>query len=154
MGVEVNRDNIWLNFDATNRADAIHAICRRLHEQNKTTDFNGLYSDIIRRERVVSTFAGHDTAIPHVISSHVDHPVFCFIRVSNSDLTWHGDSEKVTFIIFSAIPDNGDLAHIREQHSQVFAAIAQLLHTPEATNRWKTTNDEQLICDDLNHAFR
>lgn len=154
MSIEVHHDNIWLDFAATSRADAIHSICNTLHQKNKTTDLNGLYADIIRRECMVSTFAGHDTAIPHVISSHVDEPVLCFIRVNNSDFTWHGDSEKVTFIIFSAIPANKNTFDGREQHSRLFAAVAQLLHTPEVTNRWKTTTDAQLICDDFNHALR
>ena len=66
---------------------------------------------------------------------------------------WHGDSEKVRFVFFCAVPQSPELTSMREQQSEVFAGIAQLIHTPEITNRWKLTDSTQVICNDLNRSF-
>lgn len=153
VSVKITPDNIWLDVSAANRAELIHTICCKLHEEGKTNDFNALYADVIRRERLVSTFAGQDTAIPHVITPHINEPVLRFVRVSDPDFTWHGDSEKVRFVFFCAVPQSPELTSMREQQSEVFAGIAQLIHTPEITNRWKLTDSTQVICNDLNRSF-
>lgn len=153
MAIVTKWEAVWLDFPGSSREEALHNICNRLHDLKKTEDPAALYEDVIKREELVSTFAGHDTAIPHVITPHINEAVLCFVRAEDSDLTWHGSSETVSFVIFSAVPDSADASGIRAEQSQIFGAIAQLIRTPEVLERWKFARDPDVIRRDLDHAF-
>ena len=106
MAIEIDREAIWLDFPGSSREEIIRNICFKLQDLGKTDHPQELYNDILEREKLVSTFAGHDTAIPHVVTDHIKGPALCFVRAADPELTWHGDSENVTFVVFSAVPKN------------------------------------------------
>ena len=119
----------------------------------KTQNPSALYNDIIKRENVVSTFAGQHTAIPHTISQHINEPVLCFVRVANDDFTWNGKDEDVRIIFLLSAPTQDDLQILRESQSYVFSSVAQLMSQTEILDLWLTTDNEQLILDSLQKAF-
>jgi PTS system fructose-specific IIA component len=149
----ITRDTILLNLQARSKHDAIRSLCGHLFILNKTENPSLLYQDIIKREQVVSTFAGSRTAIPHTITRHIAEPVLCFARISNEDLTWDGNDESVRFVLLLAAPAQEDLTQLRQSQSYVFSAIAQLISEGDALEIWETTRDEQVILDNLNNAF-
>ena len=153
MAIKVERESIWLDFPGTAREEIIQNICFKLKDIGKTDDPSGLYQDIMEREGLVSTFAGHDTAIPHVVTNHINGPALCFIRVADPDLTWHGNSETVTFVVFSAVPKGEAAATIRAEQSQIFGALALLIRTPDVTSVWKVAKDAEVIQKSLNFTL-
>jgi len=149
----ITKDTILLNLDAVNKEDAVHKICAHLFLLKKTQDPSLLYRDIIKREDVVSTFAGQHTAIPHTISEYIAEPVLCFARLKNEDFTWNGKDEDVRIIFLLSAPTQDDLQKLRQSQSYVFSSVAQLMGRPEIMDLWLTTNDEQAILDSLRSAF-
>jgi len=149
----ITKETILLNFEADSKIDAVHKICAHLFMLKKTQNPSLLYLDIVKREEVVSTFAGTHTAIPHTISEHVSEPVLCFVRLKNDDFTWNGDDEDVRFIFLFSAPENDDLKKLRQSQSYIFSSIAELLSQPDMVELWQTTDDKQAILDSLNKAF-
>ncbi|MCE2596829.1 PTS sugar transporter subunit IIA [Motilimonas cestriensis] len=150
----ISQQTILLDFAADSKTDALYKICAHLFLMRKTQNPAGLYDDIIKREAIVSTFAGQHTAIPHVISSHVSEPVLCFVRLSNQDFVWNDNDEDVRIIFFLSVPEQKDLKQLRESQSHVFSSIAQLMQDTHIMDLWLTTNDEQVILDSLKTAFQ
>jgi PTS system fructose-specific IIA component len=146
-------DTILLDLDAESKTDAVHKICAHLFMLKKTQDPSLLYADIIKREDVVSTFAGTRTAIPHAITKHIVEPVLFFARVANEDFTWNGNDEDVRFIFLLAAPAQEDLKKLRESQSYVFSSVAQLLSKPDVVERWLTTYSKQDVLESLNETF-
>jgi PTS system fructose-specific IIA component len=149
----ITKETILLDFEADSKTDAVHKICAHLFLLKKTQNPSSLYIDIIKREEVVSTFAGTHTAIPHTISEHVTEPVLCFARLKDDDFTWNGDDEDVRFIFLLSAPAQDDLKKLRQSQSYIFSSVAQLLSQPETVEQWMTTNDTQVILDSLQNAF-
>ncbi|WP_316858916.1 PTS sugar transporter subunit IIA [uncultured Cohaesibacter sp.] len=153
MTIKVDREAIWLDFPGSTREEIIQGICLKLRELGKTADAESLLGDVMHREELVSTFAGHGTAIPHVVTKHICAPVLCFVRAADPDLTWHGSSESVVFVAFCAVPENEGTSAIRADQSRIFSALAHLIRTPVVTDRWKATSDAAVIQEDLNQAL-
>lgn len=149
----ITKETILLDLEAESKADALHRICAHLFLLKKTQDPSGLYCDIIKREEVVSTFAGTHTAIPHTISEYVDSPVLCFARLNDDDFTWNGKDEDVRFIFLLSAPKKDDLKKLRQSQSYVFSSIAQLLGQSQIVDLWMTTDDKQVVLDSLLQAF-
>ncbi|WP_196159873.1 PTS sugar transporter subunit IIA [Reinekea sp. G2M2-21] len=149
----ITHETILLDLKADTKADALHKICAHLFMLKKTQNPSALYNDIIKREDVVSTFAGQHTAIPHTISQHINEPVLCFVRLANEDFTWNGKDEDVRIIFLLSAPAQDDLQKLRESQSYVFSSVAQLMGRTEIVDLWLTTQDEQAILDSLQQAF-
>lgn len=149
----ITEETILLDFDADSKTDAVHKICAHLFLLKKTQNPSSLYLDIIKREEVVSTFAGTHTAIPHTISEHVFEPVLCFARLKDDDFTWNGEDEDVRFIFLLSAPAQDDLKKLRQSQSYIFSSVAQLLSQPTTVEQWMTTNDKQVILNSLHQAF-
>lgn len=149
----ITKETILLNLDAENKCDVIHSICGHLFIKNKTDNPSLLYQDIIKREKVVSTFAGCLTAIPHAITKYISEPTLCFARIRNDDFTWDGNDQDVRFVFLFSAPAQGELKQLRQSQSYVFSSIAQLISDTETLDLWATATDEQVILDSLSDAF-
>lgn len=149
----IKKELILLDLEASSREDVIHIISSQMFLLRRTTEPALLHADIMRREEVVSTFAGSFTAIPHTITKYITEPTLCFARISNDDFTWSGIGEDVRFVFFLAVPEEGDLKTLRESQSHIFTAVAQLIGRMDILDFWKTTQDKQAILDGLNQAF-
>ncbi len=150
----ITNETILLNLDASSKTDALHQICAHLFLKKRTQDPSHLFEDIVKREEIVSTFAGSQTAIPHTISEFVTEPVLSFARVNNEDFTWNGKDENVRFIFLLAAPKQDDLKRLRQSQSYVFSSIAQLISHHETLNLWAQATEQHIILDSLNQAFR
>lgn len=150
----ITRETILLNLNVKSKQDAIRSICGHLFVLGKTENPASLYQDIIKREQVVSTFAGSQTAIPHVITKQVSEPVLCFARIRNEDFTWDGNDQTVRFVLLLAAPEQDDLTQLRQSQSYVFSAVAELISNSDALEIWNTATDEQVILDNINNAFK
>lgn len=149
MEIAITPDRIWLNMLANNRGELIHAICQRLAEQTLTNDVEGLYHDVLAREQLVSTFAGHGCAIPHVVTPHISEPVMVFARTVTHSLPWQDASEPVRFVFFCAVPNSQDKA----KYSQWFATIAQWIHQSQIVRSLNEETDASAICQQLNASL-
>jgi PTS system fructose-specific IIA component len=149
----ITKKTILLNLDAESKFDAIRGLCGLLFSLNKTENPALLYQDIIKREEVVSTFAGTQTAIPHAITKHISEPTLCFARISNDDFTWDGKDEKVRFVFLLSAPAQDDLKKLRQSQSYVFSSVAQLISRADTLELWDSATDAQVILDSLNTAF-
>ena len=149
----ITKETILLDLDATSKTDALHKICGHLFMVKKTQNPFLLFDDITKRESVVSTFAGMNTAIPHTISKHIEEPVLCFARIKSEEFTWDGNDEFVRFIFLLSAPDKGDLRKLRQSQSYVFSSVAQLISRSETLELWQKATDEQVILESLNNEF-
>jgi PTS system fructose-specific IIA component len=150
----ITEQSILLDFEADSKDEALYGICAQLFLLRKTSNPSGLYKDIIQRENVVSTFAGQHTAIPHVITQHINEPVLCFVRMQNPDFCWNSADEDVRIIFLLAVPPKENLQKLRESQSYVFSSIAQLMNDPKMIECWLTTSEERVILDSLQLAFQ
>jgi PTS system fructose-specific IIA component len=150
----VVKQTILLDLYAKTKLDAIHSLCGHLFMINKTDNPSHLYQDIVEREKIVSTFAGAQTAIPHAITKHVSESFLCFARISNDDFIWNGNDEKVRFILLLSEPAQSDLKKLRQSQSYIYSSIANLISMVETIRLWEAAKDEQVILDCLNNAFK
>lgn len=149
----VTKQAIQLNLEAESKFEVIRSLCGLLFVANKTENPSLLYQDIIKREEMVSTFAGWQTAIPHAITQYISEPALCFARVNNEDFTWNGSDETVRFVFLLCAPVSEDLKKLRQSQSYVFSAVAQLISQAETIELWERATDEQVILDSLCSAF-
>jgi len=150
----ITKETVILDLQADSRTDALYKICAQLFLLKKSQDPNGLYTDIIKREEMVSTFAGQQVAIPHVITLSISEPTLSFIRIKNEDFTWGGDDQNVRIVFLLCVPMRDDLKKLRESQSYVFSSIAHLMGDSEIFDLWLNTNDQQQILDSLKSAFK
>lgn len=147
-------DTVILDLEADTRVDALYNICAQLFLLKKTQNPGCLYADIIKREDVVSTFAGQQVAIPHVITLSILEPTLSFVRIKNEDFTWGGDDQDVRIIFLLCVPMQDDLRKIRQSQSYIFSSIAQLMGDTAIMDLWLTSNDQHLILNSLQSAFQ
>ncbi len=150
----VAKDTVILDLQADNKIDALHNICAQLFLLRKTQNPSGLYADIIKREEVVSTFAGQQIAIPHVITENISEPTLCFVRMGNEHFTWSSDDQNSRIIFLLCVPMQYDLQQLRESQSYVFSSIAQLMGDTAIIDLWLSTNDKQQVLNSLQSAFK
>ncbi|MCB1759634.1 MAG: PTS sugar transporter subunit IIA [Gammaproteobacteria bacterium] len=149
----ITKEAIQLDLDANSKFDVIRSLCGRLFVVNRTENPSSLYQDIIKREEVVSTFAGWQTAIPHAISRHISVPSLCFARVKEDDFSWNSRDEIVRFVFLLCAPISEDMKRLRQSQSYVFSSVAQLIGQAETIELWQQASDEQVILDSLCRAF-
>jgi PTS system fructose-specific IIA component len=150
----ITEDTVIFDLKANDKTDALHSICARLFLLRKTQDPSHLYNNIIERENSVSTFAGQQVAIPHVITKHISEPTLCFVRINNDDFTWSGNDQNVRIIFLLCVPIQDDLQQLRESQSYIFSSIAQLMSDSKIMDLWLTTNEQQKVLDSLQSAFK
>ena len=148
-----HKDMVILDLQVDGKIEALHNICAHLYLHRKTQDPSALYSDIIKHENTITTFAGQQVAIPHVITKYISEPTLCFVRVNNEDFTWSSHDQNVRIIFLLCVPIQHDLQKLRQSQSYIFSSIAQLMGDMKIIDLWLTTNDQQQIVDSLQLAF-
>lgn len=149
----ITKESIQLNLEADSKFDVIRSLCGLLFVEKRTENPSLLFQDIIKREEMVSTFAGWQTAIPHVITKHISEPTLCFARVKDGGVNWNDSDEKVRFVFLFCAPVSEDLKKLRASQSYVFSSVAQLIGQPETIELWERATDEQVILESLCGAF-
>ena len=150
----ITEETVIFNLQAENKADALYNICAHLFLLRKTQDPSALYTDIIKREEIMSTFAGQQVAIPHVITEYISEPTLCFVRIANEDFTWSGHDQNVRIIFLLCVPIQYDIQKLRQSQSYVFSYIAQLMGNPQTIDLWLATNEQREVLNSLQSAFK
>lgn len=150
----ITKSTVILDLQAENKTDALHNICGHLFLLRKTQDPSNLYSDIIKREDTVSTFAGQQVAIPHVITQYISEPTLCFVRIADEDFTWSSHDQNVRIIFLLCVPAQHNLQQLRQSQSYIFSSIAQLMSDTAIIDLWLTTTDQQHVLNSLQLAFK
>lgn len=131
---------VILDLKAKNKEEAIDELAHILHKAGKINDKNGYVSDIMNREKILSTYCGSNIAIPHSVSEVVNEASFAFGR--SQGLIWDEDDDLVNYVIILAIPklkEGEDTVHI-----EMMSAIAELALNEAIREQWakaKTAED-------------
>ncbi len=149
----ITTDMILLDYEATSKEDAIQKICTELFFLKRTDASALLYNDIFAREKIVSTFAGAEIAIPHAISTNIKQVSLYFMRLKKPIL-WNADDEAVRYILLLAVPNGSDLNSLRQEQSYILSSIAQATSQTETINIWHAAKEQIEILNSLKEAFK
>jgi fructose-specific phosphotransferase system IIA component len=132
---------VILDLKAKNKEEAIDELAQILFDSGKIDDKKGYLTDILKREKILSTYCGSNIAIPHSVSSVVNEASFAFGR--STGLTWDEDDDLVNFVIILAIPElkEGEST----VHIEMMSAIAELALDDDIRSQWEKANTIQEI---------
>jgi len=132
---------VILDLKAKNKEEAIDELAQILFDSGKIDHKKGYVADILKREKILSTYCGSNIAIPHSVSSVVNEASFAFGR--STGLTWDEDDDLVNFVIILAIPE------LKEGegtvHIEMMSAIAELALDDDIRSQWEKANTTQEI---------
>ncbi len=92
--------------DVSNRNELIRAIGGHLFALGLTDNPYELCGELLAREKIVSTFAGFNTAIPHTISKYVSEPILTVFYVLSDSFVWSNEFENVKFVFCLVVPES------------------------------------------------
>lgn len=100
-------------------------------------DYQDVLESVLERERMMSTYSGHGTSLPHAKTVKVDGLTYAFAK-SNDGIVW--DDEKVNFIVLTLSPKGQSGPHV------IFLSeIAKLLSNQEVRNELMYASSEDEI---------
>lgn len=132
---------VILDLKAKNKEEAIDELAQVLFDSGKINDKKDYVVDILKREKILSTYCGSNIAIPHSVSSVVNEASFAFGR--SAGLAWDEDDDLVNFVIILAIPqlkEGEDTVHI-----EMMSAIAELALDDGIRSQWEKANTAEEI---------
>lgn len=130
---------INLQLQSTRRTAAIHEVARQLEPNAEVLNFGAFYSELLARERLDTTYIGHDTAVPHARTDHVRRIVVAVGRSDTGIVFENGDKRvKLLFVIGTPKGAPGD-------YLQTVGALCRLVRDPAAR--------EQLLAAESPEAF-
>ena len=118
-----NKGSIVLDLEPADKDKLLKSIIQYLDAKDMIQDFDNALSDVIEREKVMSTGIGNGVAIPHAYTDGVDKLVAAFYRTSTGVdfAALDGGEVDLFFIIL------GPKAS-RRDHIKVLAKISRLLN--------------------------
>jgi len=137
---------VILDLKAKNKKEAIEELAQLLFDNEKINDKSLYITDILKREKILSTYCGSNIAIPHSISSVVKEASFAFGR--SKGLTWDEGDDLVNFVIMLAIPElkeGEDTVHI-----ELMSAIAELALDDKIRSKWVSAQTAEDIIATFN----
>jgi mannitol/fructose-specific phosphotransferase system IIA component (Ntr-type) len=69
-----------LKVQSTKRTAALNEVARLLENHADVTKFPGFYNELLARERLDTTYIGHEIALPHARTEHVQRIVMAVGR--------------------------------------------------------------------------
>lgn len=134
-------ENIFLDFAAENKFDAIRILSEKAKELKLVRDARWLYEVVVAREELISTAIGHGVALLH--PRHL-HPS----KIKTPSILFGRSSEPVDF----DAPDNQPvniffmlLLHNDKQHLFSLSYISKLIMNSEVLEAFSTAKDSQEI---------
>lgn len=114
---------IIMNLKAETKDKAIRELLNLLGTNQKITDKDNIYNEVMTRENIISTGMSHGIAIPHARSSGVNHTQIAIgIKKSGIDFdSMDGEPSKIIILLVSST--NKDDPHIK-----ILAAISASFH--------------------------
>ncbi|MDB4292234.1 PTS sugar transporter subunit IIA [Maribacter sp.] len=132
---------VILDLKAENKEEAIAELAQLLFDKGTIQDKGVFVTDIMTREKMLSTYCGSNIAIPHSISPVVREASFAFGR--SAGLVWDKDDDVVNFVIVLAIPqvkEGEDTVHI-----EMMSAIAEKALDDDIRSQWKKASTAEEI---------
>lgn len=134
-------ENIFLDFTAENKFDAIRILSEKAKELKLVRDARWLYEVVVAREELISTAIGHGVALLH--PRHL-HPS----KIKTPSILFGRSSEPVDF----DAPDNQPvniffmlLLHNDKQHLFSLSYISKLIMNSGVLEAFSTAKDSQEI---------
>lgn len=118
---------IQLDFNASNKADALHQLAELLKKSGRLSNVEDFEKALQKREDQSTTGVGDEIAIPHAQDKSVTEPVIVFAR-QNNGVEWESfDGQPAKLIFMIAAPTGAGDAHLK-----ALAHLSGILMKPEA----------------------
>lgn len=134
-------ENIFLDFSAENKFDAIRILSEKAKELKLVRDARWLYEVVVAREELISTAIGHGVALlhpRHLHPSKIKTPSILFGR-SREPVDFDAPDNKPVNIFFML------LLHNDKQHLFSLSYISKLIMHPEILEEFKAAKDKEEI---------
>jgi mannitol/fructose-specific phosphotransferase system IIA component (Ntr-type) len=128
LGDLIKPDLVLMNFDATDKWEAIESLVDVLVGKGRISDEQRqpILDALIAREGIASTGMENGVALPHASVDILDEAVAC-VAISRDGVPFESADESLaTILILLVIP-----RHRVQQHIRTLAAIARLLNVSE-----------------------
>ncbi|MFM1538839.1 PTS sugar transporter subunit IIA [Helcococcus bovis] len=138
--IAIEKENIFLNLQSTTKEEAIRLAGNKLLEAGYVAD--GYVESMLHREELLTTYMDYGVAIPHgdresqqlIIQSGI-------VFLQFKDGIDFGNGNKAEILIASAGKGNN--------HLRILSGLATLLKKPEIVDLFVSTNDEEVIYNEL-----
>ena len=132
---------ILLDQDFKDKSEALLNLVDILDEKGCLNNKQKYLDSVIEREKILSTYSGHNIAIPHAISKAVEKISYGFCRTNNME--WDKNDDPVKYILILAIPDierKSDNYHI-----DLMSQVASIALEEGVRNIWEKAITEKEI---------
>ena len=132
---------ILLDQDFKDKSEALLNLVDILDEKGCLNNKKKYLDSIIEREKMLSTYCGHNIAIPHAISKAVEKISYGFCRTNSME--WDKNDDPVKYILILAIPNiqrKSDNYHI-----DLMSQVASIALEEGVRNIWEKAITEKEI---------
>lgn len=140
--VDVLKENmVFLNFEASNKEEAIDKFVDSLAKVGTIKDVNVLKDALLEREKLGSTGIGNGIALPHARSSAIKDLTVAFFRSEKGfDFKAIEDNEpvKLVFLLLAPVSAGGP-------YLKLLAQISRLLRSEDFRNSLLKAKDEAAV---------
>lgn len=131
----ITEETVVLDLQATDKADAIRQLGRRLQAAGRVTDLEGFLADVDAREAQMATGMPGGVGIPHARSEHVTVPTLGLGKIAGGvDFGAADGPADLVFLI--AAPAGGG-----SEHLTILAALARRLMRPGFKEKIRESTD-------------
>lgn len=138
--IAIEKENIFLNLQSTTKEEAIRLAGNKLLEAGYVAD--GYVESMLHREELLTTYMDYGVAIPHgdresqqlIIQSGI-------VFLQFKDGIDFGNGNKAELLIASAGKGNN--------HLRILSGLAKLLKKPEIVDLFISTNDKEIVYNEL-----
>ncbi|MBC8043547.1 MAG: PTS sugar transporter subunit IIA [Rhizobacter sp.] len=122
--------HISLGLDAKSKNDIIEKMLRLISGSPHITDKTKLRSDVLKREKEMSTGIGKNVALPHAKTDAVSSPVIAFATLRREVDFESLDDEPVKLVFLLASPEA-----MLSQHIKLLSRISRVISQPETRDK-------------------
>ncbi|CRX37268.1 / fruA / EIIABC-Fru /:139640 Forward [Candidatus Hepatoplasma crinochetorum] len=133
-------EKLIVDKDFNSSEEVLHEIANLLKANNFIEDSSTAYSNLLAREKQISTGVGNGIAIPHAEIKDLEEPKIAVIR-SKKGIEWNSiDSKKVNLIISILVPKEN-----REKHFEILTKLSSSLVEAKNIEKFKNANAKELV---------
>jgi len=136
------KENIVVDLPLSGKEDLLKAIIGDLDSKGHIADVELVTSDVIEREKVMSTGIGNGIAIPHAYTDGVKELVAGFYR-SAGEVDFDAIDNKAVTLFFIILGPKES----RRNHIKVLAKISRLLNHVDFREDLRTAADAEAVID-------
>ena len=129
---------ILLDQDFKDKSEALLNLVDILDEKGCLNNKQKYLDSVIEREKILSTYCGHNIAIPHAISKAVEKISYGFCRTNSME--WDKNDDPVKYILILAIPD---IEKHDNYHIDLMSQVASIALEEDVRNIWEKAITEK-----------